>query len=67
VAYYLNLFSPETYEAFSKSDRAVSGFRERQQSAADKIKLSDRLLCYMTRLSRWIGLLEVESGFYKDD
>jgi hypothetical protein len=67
VAYYLNLFSPETYEAFGKSERSVSGFRERQQNAADKIKPGDRLLCYMTRLSRWIGLLEVESEFYKDD
>jgi hypothetical protein len=67
VPYYLNLFSPETYEAFGKSDRTVSGFRERQQNAADKIKPGDRLLCYMTRLSRWIGLLEVESGPYKDD
>jgi len=67
LAYYLDLFSPETYEAFSKSQRSVSGFRERQQNAASKIKPGDKLLCYMTKLSRWIGVLEVQSEFYKDD
>jgi predicted RNA-binding protein len=66
MAYYLDLFSPETYEAFFKSDRTVSGFRPRQRNAADKIKPGDKLLCYMTKLSRWVGILEVVSGPFED-
>lgn len=66
MAYYLDLFSPATYEAFSKSDRTISGFRPRQRAAAQRIKPGDRLVCYMTKLSRWIGILEVESGPFED-
>ncbi len=67
MAYYLDLFSPETYEAFSKSPRDVSGFRSRHQTAANRIKPGDKLVCYLTKLSRWIGILEVVSGPYTDD
>jgi hypothetical protein len=35
----LNLFSPATYEAFSKSDRTVSGFQEKHQ-----VKITNRSL-----------------------
>jgi predicted RNA-binding protein len=67
VAYFLNLFSPETYEAFTKSHRDISGFRIRHQSAAGRVQPGDRLLCYMTKLSRWVGILEVNSSWFKDD
>lgn len=67
MAYYLDLFSPETYEAFSRSDRSVSGFRIRHQSAASRIHPGDKLVCYMTKLSRWIGILEVQGEAYRDD
>lgn len=64
--YFLDLFSPETYQAFSESDRSISGFRERQQHAAKKVKPCDILVCYMTGLSRWFGLLEVVDGPFID-
>lgn len=67
MAYYLDLFSPETYEAFGRSDRSISGFRSRQRNVARRIKPSDKFVCYMTRLSRWIGLLEVLEGPVLDD
>jgi hypothetical protein len=45
MAYFLNLFSPETYEAFGKSEQNVSGFRIRQKNAAGRIKKGDKLIC----------------------
>jgi hypothetical protein len=66
MAYYLDLFSPETYEAFSRSDRTVSGFRPRQRSVAERVRPGDKLLCYMTKLSRWVGILDVLDGPYED-
>lgn len=66
MAYYINLFSPETYETFTKSDQSISGFRVRQENAASRIKIGDRLICYMTKLGRWVGILEVESKYFKD-
>jgi hypothetical protein len=67
MPYYLDLFSPETYEAFGRSDRSISGFRIRQRNAASKIKCGDKLLCYMTKLSRWGGILEVLDGPFLDN
>jgi hypothetical protein len=67
MAYFLDLFSPETYDAFSQSDRSVSGFRISQKNMAAKIGKGDRLICHMTKLSRWIGVLEVLSDPYEDD
>lgn len=67
MAYYLNLYSPDTYETFSKSDRSITGFRQRQSKAARRIHPGDILICYMTKLSRWVGLLEVTSEAFKDD
>ena len=67
MAYYLNLFSPETYESFQKSDMTVSGFRPRQRGAAERVKQGDKLICYMTKLSRFIGVLEVEDECFQDD
>ena len=66
MAYYLDLFSPETYEAFGRSDRTVSGFRPRQRAIAARVRPGDKLLCYMTRLSRWFGLLSVSEGPFDD-
>jgi predicted RNA-binding protein len=67
MAYFLDLFSPETYEAFTKSDQTVSGFRVTQRGVAKEVKPGDRLLCYMTKLSRWVGVLEVQSNSFEDD
>lgn len=66
MAYYLDLFSPETYQAFSRSGRDISGFRARQEKIASRIQPGDILVCYMTKLSRWIGLLEVLSPSFVD-
>jgi predicted RNA-binding protein len=66
VAYYLNLFSPETYEAFTKSHRDISGFRIRHQNVASRLEVGDKLVCYLTKLSRWIGVFIVESKSFKD-
>jgi hypothetical protein len=66
MAYFVDLFSPETYEAFGRSDRTITGFRPRQRAAAAKVRPGDKLLCYVTRLSRWAGLLEVVDGPFDD-
>ena len=67
MAYFLDLFSPETYEAFMKSSQDISGFRKRQENAARQIHSGDKLLCYMTKLSRWFGILEVQSDCFIDN
>lgn len=67
MTFYTNLFSPDTYETFSRSDRTVSGFSKHQHAWARRIQPGDRFICYMTRLSRWIGVLEVASECFVDE
>lgn len=64
MAYYIDLFSPETYWAFCDSHRDITGFREKRRRMATNIKPGDKFICYMTKLSRWIGVLEVSSGYF---
>ena len=66
MTYYTNLFSPETYVAFSKSEQNVSGFRVRQKNVASQLKPGDRFICYMTKTSRWIGILEIMEKYFID-
>jgi len=67
MAYFIDLFSPETYEAFTKSGQNISGFRTRQENAASRIKVGDKLICYMTKLGRWVGILEITSKYFQND
>ena len=65
--YWLDLFTGTTWNEFIKNGGEVSGFRESTWNTVKKIKPGDYFLCYLTGLSRWIGVLEVISEPYKDD
>jgi predicted RNA-binding protein len=59
--YWLDLFTPQTWNEFLNAGSSVSGFRESRWSAVQKIEEGDYLLCYLTGISRWVGILEVTS------
>jgi len=67
--YYIDLFSPETAQAFSKSDRSVSGFRISRKTYVENqnIGIGDKFICYCTRIQRFIGVLEIKSKPFIDD
>ena len=68
MAYFIDLFTPETWSAFCEIGATVTGFRERHlKLAEERVKQGDLFICYMTRLSRWCGVLRVESNTYEDD
>ena len=67
MTYYIDLFSPETYEAFTRSTQGLSGFRMRHKGMAERIKAGDVFACYVTRVSRWCGLLEIIEGPFIDN
>ncbi len=47
MAYYLDLFTPNTWAGFRRNGGTISGFRERQIKSAEKIKPGDIFLCYL--------------------
>jgi predicted RNA-binding protein len=66
VTYWLDLFSEKTWREFLDSGANVSGFRDGQWTTVQKIAKGDRLLCYLTRVSRFVGILEVTSDPFRD-
>ncbi len=65
--YWLDLFTEATWQEFLEAGAQISGFREGRWKSLQQIKPGDYLLCYLTRLSRWIGILEVTSEAFRDD
>jgi predicted RNA-binding protein len=65
-AYWLDLFTAVTWNEFKAAGGTVSGFRESRRNTVQKIKIGDYLLCYLTGVSRFIGILEVTDNPYKD-
>ena len=68
MGYLLDLFTPATWQAFRRSGAEITGFRPRQRNVAgERVKKGDILICYLTRLSRWCGALQVQSEMYEDN
>jgi len=66
-SYWLDLFTGETWDEFLAAGAGTSGFAERRWKAVQRIKPGDYLLCYLTGISRFVGLLEVTSEGFKSE
>jgi len=66
VNYWLDLFTGKTWQEFLDSGAEVSGFRESRWTTVQKIEKGDYLLCYLTGISRFVGILEVVSKPFRD-
>ena len=64
MKYYLETYSPETARAFDDAPRDVTGFKRKWKKWIQKENMGpgDRLICYCTRIQRFIGVFELESG-----
>lgn len=67
--YFVDLFSPETATAFENSAKDVSGFRITQKTYVENKKIGpgDKFICYVTRLQRFVGVLEIKDVYFIDD
>lgn len=65
--YWLDLFTGITWDEFRAAGANVSGFRDSRWNRVQKIKRGDYLLCYLTGVSRFIGILEIIGEPYKDN
>jgi hypothetical protein len=57
--YWPDLFTGATWEQFQKAGSKVTGFRQTQRGALQRVKPGDIFLCYLTGVMRWVGALEV--------
>jgi hypothetical protein len=65
--YWLDLFTVKTLDDFHKAGASVSGFRERRFKTCQQIQPGDKLLCYVTGISRWVGVLRVTKPAYRSN
>lgn len=64
--YWLDIFSQENWQVFLDEGSNISGFSESHWVTVQKIKQGDYLLCYLKKVSRLIGCLEVISEPFLD-
>jgi hypothetical protein len=65
--YWLDLFSPRTWEEARQNGFNLTGFRQGRWSVVSKIKPSDLFICYLTQLGRFSGILRAISKPYQDE
>jgi len=61
------LFTGTTWQEFLHAGATVTGFREARWKTVQQIYLGDYFLCYLTGVSRFIGVLEATSDPYWDE
>jgi hypothetical protein len=64
--YWLDLFTGKTWKEFIDNGANISGFRKSRLKSAKRIQPGDYLLCYLTGISRFVGLLGVLSEAFLD-
>lgn len=60
--YWLYLFNGTGWASFRQAGCKACGFSHYMRGTAGRIKSGDMLLCYLTGVMRWIGVLEILSG-----
>lgn len=67
MMYWLDIFTPKSWEEFKKAGAAISGFPERRWKGAQRIDAGDILVCYMAGQHRWFAALQVTSKAFHDN
>ena len=64
--YFLALFTARSWAEFKANGAQVMGFTEKKVAAAARLLPGDRLLCYLTKRSTFVAILEVTGASYQD-
>jgi len=59
MAFWLDLFTGTTWDEFRKHGAKVTGFRPRMRGYLHRVQPGDIFLCYLTKVMRFVGALEV--------
>lgn len=67
MAYRPDLFTGGAWAEFLSAEAEVSGLRDTRWTTVQKISEGDLLLCYLTGVSRFVGVLEVTGKPFRDE
>jgi len=65
-SYWVQVFTPTTWEEFCAAGAKVTGFRPTRWWRIQQLKPGDLLLCYLSGVGKFVGILEVKSEPYLD-
>jgi len=66
-SYWLDLFTAKSWQEFHRAGATTSGFTAHRWTTVQKMQIGDYLLCYLTGISRFIGVLEVTAPGFEDN
>jgi len=64
--YFLGLFTVESWREFKRNGGHLMGFNEKKSKAAARMQPGDRILCYLSKVSAFVGIMEVTGPSYLD-
>ncbi len=64
--HYLGLFTIESWREFKVHGGRVMGFTEKKKLMAGRLKPGDKILCYVSKVSTFVGVMEVTGPAYLD-
>ena len=57
--YFVGVFTVESWREFKRHGGRVMGFNEKKAAAAARLRPGDRILCYLSKVSAFVGFMEV--------
>lgn len=64
--YHLGLFTTTSWREFLRHGASVMGFSEKRMPSASRLQTGDRILCYLSGYSAFVGVLEVTGSAFHD-
>jgi hypothetical protein len=66
VRYFVGVFTVESWREFKRHGGQLMGFNEKKVGAAARLQPGDRVLCYLSKVSAFVGYMEVTGPSYVD-
>jgi hypothetical protein len=64
--YYLGLFTVESWREFKSHGGQLMGFNQNKAKTVARLKPGDLILCYLTKVSNFVGVMEVSGQSFVD-
>jgi hypothetical protein len=64
--FFLGLFTVESWREFKRHGGQVMGFNEKKSKTVARLQPGDRILCYLSKVSAFVGVMEVAEPSYLD-
>ena len=64
--FFLGLFTVESWREFKRHGGTVMGFNQKKAKTVARLQPGDRILCYLSKVSAFVGVMEVAGAQYID-